>query len=435
MIRTKQNLRRRLTAILAVVTALLGVRAGAADLLVPITASSWPDGAAAGAPKERLVRIVRNKLAGARDSVANRGTGRLLFNVDDDLELGVVLERTSPTRWGYSLSGRVDGPTVGFVTLVVHDEAIAGAIWTPHASYEIVSVGSLGSGVHVVREVAHVVRCAHQSAVPVRGDGSTDHLVQNNHPEHGNTVVDVLMVWTPLREEEAGGAAMMRVGAELSIEYANDAFERSGAFVTLNLVGAERVDYEDADERNAHVLFRRLIDPSDGHMDGVHRRRDALGADLVSLDGGLSYRVGLAGGAFNVSPHPITFVHEVGHNFGLSHERDEWYTGYTSTVPRHIEHGHVTGAYEDPFALTCATTIMAYGRRCTWTGSGQPYGRGLYVPIFSSPANFGPLDGQRLGVSRFVAKAGSAGPADAVLHINRIRHAVAAFRPNRSEED
>ena len=409
-------------------------RASATALFVPLATAAETGGVMARAPKERLVRIARDELASVRDSVASRGTGRLLFNVDDDLELGVVVERTSRTRSGYSLSGRVDGPTVGFVTLVVHDEAIAGAIWTPHASYEIVPVGSLGSGVHVVREVAHVVRCAHQSAVPVRGDGSTDYLVQNNYPEHGNTVVDVLMVWTPLGEEEAGGAAMMRVRAELSIEYANDAFERSGAFVTLNLVGAERVDYEDADERNAFVLFRRLTDPSDGHMDDVHRRRDALGADLVSLDGGLSYRTALGVGGFNLASDPATFVHEVGHNFGLSHERDEWYTGYTSTVPRHIEHGHVTGAYEDPFALTCAKTIMAYGRRCAWTRS-EPYGWGLRVPIFSSPANFGPLDGQRLGVSRFVARAGSAGPADAVLHINRIRHAVAAFRPSRSEED
>ena len=408
-------------------------RASATALFEPLATAAETDGVMARAPKERLVRIAHNELASVRDSVAGHGTGRLLVNVDDDLELGVILERTSPTRWGYSLSGRVDGPTVGFVTLVVHDEAIAGAIWTPHASYEIVPVGSLGSGVHVVREVAHVVRCAHQSAVPVRGDGSTDYFVQNNHLEHGNTVVDVLMVWTPHREEEAGGAAMARAGAELSIEYANGAFARSGAFVTLNLVGAERVDYEDADERNAHVLFGRLVDPSDGHMDDVHRRRDALGADLVSLDGGFSYRSGLAGGAFNIARHPVTFVHEVGHNFGLSHERDESYTGFTA--PRHIEHGHVTGAYEDPFALTCATTIMAYGRRCTWTRSGQPYGRGLYVPIFSSPANFGPLDGQRLGVSRFVAKAGSAGPADSVLHINRIRGAVAALRPSRSEED
>lgn len=46
--------------------------------------------------------------------------------------------------------------------------------------------------------------------------------------------------------------------------------------------------------------------------------------------------------------------------------------------------------------------------------------------------DFSPLDGQRLGISRFVEKSGSAGPADAVLHINRVRRAVAETRPSRS---
>ena len=201
MIRRKQSafdqdksLRRRLAAILTVVAALLGVCAGAADLLVPITASSWSDGAVAGGPKGRLVRMARNELAGLRDSIASGGTGRLLVNVDDDLELGVVVERTSPTRWGYSLSGRVDSPTVGFVTLVVHEETIAGSIWTPYASYEIVPLGSMGDGVHVMREVAYDV---HQCGAPVvEHEVERIASVENDHLDDRNTVVDVLM-FTP----------------------------------------------------------------------------------------------------------------------------------------------------------------------------------------------------------------------------------------------
>ena len=377
------------------------------------------------------MHVAHHELAVVRDRVTTLGAARLLLNMDAELELGVAVERTSPTRWGYSLSGRIDDPTVGFVTLVVHDEAVAGAIWTPEASYEIVPLGSLGSGVHVVREVADD---AHQCAVQVARDGAPPIVVpERGQADEGNTVVDVLMLWTPRREEEAGGAAAARVATELAVEYANDAFERSGAFVSLNLVGAERVEYEDTDEGNSRVLMRQLIDPNDGHMDSVHRRRDELSADLVSLDGGRTYWLAMAVpfGAFNISSTPITFVHEVGHNFGLHHERDEWYTGATVTLPGLLEHGHVAGAYGDPFSLACIRTIMAYGRRCTWSWSGPPYGGGLYMPIFSSPELFSPLDGQRLGVSRFVEKAGSAGPADAVLHLNRIRRVVAQFRPSR----
>ena len=76
----------------------------------------------------------------------------------------------------------------------------------------------------------------------------------------------------------------MRAEIELGIAYTNDAFERSGAFVSLNLVGAEPVtDYEEPESDTIPTDLRRLMDPADGHMDGVHSRRDALGADLVSL--------------------------------------------------------------------------------------------------------------------------------------------------------
>ena len=234
-----------LTAFAGIIV-VFGIWADAADLFVPIATSSEPSGIVSGGTKERLVRIARRELADARSRVTNSGAGRLLLNVHAELELGVVVERTSTTRWGYSLSGRVDSPTVGFVTLVVHEETIAGSIWTPYASYEIVPLGSMGDGVHVMREVAYDV---HQCGAPV-----VEHEVEriasleNDHLDDRNTVVDVLMLWTPRTEEEAGGEAAVRVAVELAVEGANDALERSGAFVSLNLVGAEVVDYEDPDE-------------------------------------------------------------------------------------------------------------------------------------------------------------------------------------------
>ena len=120
-----------------------------------------------------------------------------------------------------------------------------------------------------------------------------------------NTVVDVLVVWTPQREEETA-VETVRAVIDLGIAYTNDAFERSGAFVSLNLVGAERIGYDESG--NASMDLARLVDPSDGHMDAVHGRRDALGADLVSLaiargGPGLSGGYGSANapGAFSVS--------------------------------------------------------------------------------------------------------------------------------------
>ena len=391
-----------------------GIRADAANAFLPASAnpsSTALHNARVGAPKERLVRIARGELASVRDAVAGRGAARLLLNVDAELELGVAVERTSPTRWGYSLSGRIDDPTVGFVTLVVHDEAVAGAIWTPDASYEVVH---LGGGVHAVRDVVQDVR---QCGAPV-GVSGPEPIGQPENTAAGdeNTVVDVLVVWTPQREEQAGSAQKVRAEIELGIAYTNDAFERSGAFVSLNLVGAERVDY---DEEGRTALHRsnhlwRLEDPADGYMDAVHGRRDALGADLVSL--AVSGSGGVAGfGGFNVASRgPSTVAHEFGHNFGLSHERFQGADVY--------KHGYAT--WRDS---RCTSTIMAYGDVC----------RGLWptqarIPLFSSPALFHPVSGARLGVSRFSSRRGADGPADAVLHLNRVRNTIAGFKPRRS---
>ena len=269
-----QRLKRAFLTAFASIVTVLGVWADAGGPFVPIATASGPKDTVAGAPDELLVRIARHELASVRDQVTSRGAGRLLLNVDAGLELGVAVERTSPTRWGYSLSGRIDNPTVGFVTLVVHDEAVAGAIWTPDASYEI---AHLGGGVHAVREVeAGVGRCGGAVA---GAEAQPFDWPENNPAGDENTVVDVLVVWTPKREEEAGSAEAVRAQIELGIAYTNDAFERSGALVSLNLVGAEPVpDYEESDSD-----LRRLADPDDGHMDAIHRWRDALGADLVSL--------------------------------------------------------------------------------------------------------------------------------------------------------
>lgn len=107
-----KNAKRAIRAALAGFTVALGLWADGADLFVPVAAASGPNGAVVGARKDRLVQIARNELAGVRDQVARRGPGRLLLNVDAELELGVAVERASPTRWGYSLSGRIDHPTV-----------------------------------------------------------------------------------------------------------------------------------------------------------------------------------------------------------------------------------------------------------------------------------------------------------------------------------
>ena len=358
-------------------------------------------------PWERRVRIARPELTAARDDVANAGAGRLLLNVRDGVRLDVVVERTAPTRWGYSLSGRVAGRNGGFVTLVVHEEAVAGSIWTPNSAYEL---SYLGGGVHALRDVTNTRLAVCGGGLPAAASSATGAPTAQSGADDGS-VVDILVVWTPAAEEVYGGGKTQVLSRiEMLIAYANDAFERSGAFVSLNLVGAERVDYM---ETTSGVDLGRLAVLDDGHMDDVHERRDSLGADLVYLLVSGGRGIAQLSGPFSVgTERVVTFAHEVGHNFGIEHERYEfnlWNTRY--------QHGFTTGA--------CEVTIMSYGTEC--------YRRRL-IPFYASPWRYSPRDGSALGVTRFSNVRGVRGPADAVLTLNRNRHPVANFRPSRKGE-
>ena len=249
----------------------------------------------------------------------------MMLNVRDGVRLDVAVERTASTMFGYSLSGRVDSPTVGFVTLVVHDEAVAGSIWTPDATYEL---SYLGGGVHALRDVttAPPVKCA--GALPA--NLSAKEATPPSGAELDNEVpeVDILVVWTPAREEQlGGGASSMRHLIDLSIAYTNDALERSGANLRLNLVGAERVTYVEDQERG-QGSYAALNALRDGEVDNALSLRDDLGADLVSLAMIGTGRAEI-NGPFSVSyGTPYVFSHEIGHNLGLLHDRVE--TNYGS---------------------------------------------------------------------------------------------------------
>ena len=369
---------------------------------------------AVGGAWERRVRVARNELARVRDEVEKSGEGRLLLNVNADVDLDMVVERTASTPWGYSLSGRIEGRSAGFVTLVVHPQAVSASIWTPDASYQVVP---LGGGVHAVRDVTNEPPAECAGAVhPEHPELATSDARPAQGAADDVSVVDILVVWTPAREEEHGGEALMKLEVDRRVTGTNDAFERSGAFVSLNLVSAKRVDYE---EEDWHTDFRRLVDPADGHMDSVHILRNTLGADLVHLltleTAGLAQLLG----AFSMN---VT-SHEIGHSMGLSHDR---YTGIY--LDGRLSHGYA-------FAFAgggkfCELTAVSYSARCKASGT-APHG----YPFFSSPWRYSSV-GEPLGVSRFgKQRALVDGPADAVLALNRNRHEVANWRQSRSGTD
>ena len=387
-----------------------GVHAG--NLFVPVDAAG---GAAAlrsieMAPdaRKQQVQIARQELRAARDDVENTGAGRLLLNVAGGAHLDVVVERTTQTKWGYSLSGRVAGGAGGVVTLVVHEEAVAGSIWTPNAEYELSHVGG---GIHALRDVTNAP--PFECGGALQSEMATADATAQGRTDDGS-VVDILVVWTPEAEDEYGGSRPQILSRiDLMIAYANDAFERSGAFMSLNLAGAEKVDYVETESISED--FRRLYVPDDGYMDGVHARRDALGADLVYMMTSRTVGRALQLGAFSAgSDNGYLFAHEVGHNMGLGHDRAEW-----------LDQGAI---YSYGFTTEhCFGTIMSSISSCNRLNGGR-------LPFFASPWRYDPSLGVPLGVTRFAKEQGAYGPADAILTLNRNRHRVASYRPSRGGE-
>ena len=402
-----------------------------------------------------LVRVDRRRLFRTIHGVARQGAGNLALNVAEGLQFDFVVERAQRTLSGHSLSGRLEGVAGSAVTFVAHAEVVMGTVWTPKAAYE---VAPFKDGVHVFREVDGSARP--RLAEPIRVEGGWGDLSPTEQADaDGGSVVDVLVVYTPKAQENAGGEAPMRAGVDLAVAYANDAHERSGAEVRLNLVGAERVDYvehplSDCDRefgcRSATDLTR-LANPSDGFMDGVHGRRDALGADLVSLftgDGDVGGIAHCCPGSFSVvlayedwSSYGVgsVFAHELGHNMGLSHDRYQVLgLGDEGLFP--FSYGYVNKLAFEPGAAQddCWVTIMSYHDRCYEEGG---FGVSFEVPYFSTPDRRYPDDGTYpdgegppLGVPKESDDLGADGPADAVRALNLTLPRVVNFRPGRGDD-
>lgn len=148
--------------------------------------------------------------------------------------------------------------------------------------------------------------------------------------------VDVMVVYSRDALSDAGGESGINNLISLGMAHANDAHSNTQSGIHLNLVYSGLVDYDGTNNKNTDLS--RLTNKNDGYLDEVHTLRDEHGADFVVLlvgnyssDGGIAWILQSASGspsyAFSVVTEPAfdsyTTVHEIGHNMGLAHAKDQ----------------------------------------------------------------------------------------------------------------
>ncbi len=238
---------------------------------------------------------------------------------------------------------------------------------------------------------------------------------------------DVLIAYTTAAEAFMGGWDFIRAEAQLSIDAANLAYANSGIVSELRLVHAMGTSYEEISAFTYNQHLEYLWHPSDGRMDEVLTMRETVGADFISIliDGreltgtvptcGIAYTMDstLINQTFAPAAHSIvsvqcavsnwTFAHEVGHNRGCTHNREN------SANP-------AAYAYSYGHRWTGFRSVMSYDN------SAEDFVR---IPHFSNPAVS--YNGTPTGVLP-----GSADQAHNALTHNNTRNVCAAFRTERT---
>ncbi|HZP86853.1 MAG TPA: M12 family metallo-peptidase [Burkholderiales bacterium] len=163
-----------------------------------------------------------------------------------------------------------------------------------------------------------------------------------------STVVDVLVLYTPGFAADKGGVAGAQAAIDHLLALSNQAYVDSGVPLVLRKVAADQVNVSDKTTNSS--LLSDLTNAI-GAFSGIKTRRNALGADLVSIVRPFwkQYQAGCGVGwigGYNGSPisqasgyaysavsegsdragsgwycDVNSFAHELGHNMGLMHDR------------------------------------------------------------------------------------------------------------------
>ena len=235
------------------------------------------------------------------------------------------------------------------------------------------------------------------------------------------TIIDVMVVYSPLARSTAGGTAAIENNIALSISSTNQAYAASGMIQRVRLVHTAEVNYIEPTSYDIGTTLDALTAGS-APFQGVELLRTQYGADIVSMfvERGGAYcgigwlmdtvNTGFATHAYNVTVRSCatsngTLAHEMGHNMGLEHDLYVSPEGPDHPVAQRYAHGYVSTSAR-------FRTVMAYPSECSAVGVSC-----TRINQFSTPSNI--YNG---------AATGNATLANAARMLDETRTTVANFR-------
>lgn len=201
------------------------------------------------------------------------------------------------------------------------------------------------------------------------------------YPADDGSTVDLMVLYTPAARDAAGGVAAIESRINTAVANTNQYFANSLINTQIRLVRKALITYTESGDGITDL--NRLVLTSDGFLDSVHADRDAYGADLVSLwvsnlnAGGVAYQLFAYGleddGRYGFSVlrqdqyNIETLAHELGHNFGCQHDRDNLAgVGFYNFSYGYREPGNV---WKDIMAYPPGATIPYFSNpNITYTG-------------------------------------------------------------------
>lgn len=255
--------------------------------------------------------------------------------------------------------------------------------------------------------------------------------------DHETSIIDVMIVYTPNAENWAAiNSSGIQNIINQAMAVAQVSADNSKLDLEFRLVHTHRTQYTETGDSEldlrrltASALFNPWGEETAGHMDEIHQLRDQYGADLVALfsetedTGGIAWVItaqsGLPQYAFSITrvqqANGRTHGHEMGHNFGNAHSRNQNQNAANNTNRRGIFPYSTGWRWTGNDGISYAS-VMTY-----LDGSSQ-------VLVFSNPdINY---EGVPTG-----SYSGEFSPADNARSMREIQHVVEQYRTTTTELD